>query len=80
MNVDELIDGRKYLGVESPPDSLLSPPADQLVTEQPDPSVKTQTPPDDAQTFDYCICERKSCEEGEIMIQCDFCEQWFHLP
>lgn len=79
MSVEEVINGEKSLGVESPPDSLLSPPSNQYFV-QSDPSQNTQTPPDQAQKLDYCICERKSCEEGEIMIQCDFCEQWFHLP
>nr|QDF21454.1 histone lysine demethylase PHF8-like protein isoform X2 [Brachionus koreanus] len=79
MNVEELINGKKSLGVESPPDSLLSPPTNQDIVHS-DPTQNSQTPSDNAQELDYCICERKSCEEGEIMIQCDFCEQWFHLP
>lgn len=27
----------------------------------------------------YCFCERKSSDEGDIMIQCEYCEIWFHL-
>ncbi|RNA04854.1 histone lysine demethylase PHF8-like isoform X2 [Brachionus plicatilis] len=77
MSVDALIENKKLLGIESPPDSLLSPPSNPPFA---DLYHNTQTPPDNAEKSNYCLCDRKSCDEGEIMIQCDFCEQWFHLP
>ncbi|CAF0968870.1 unnamed protein product [Brachionus calyciflorus] len=83
---NKMMDWKNSLPIETPPDSLLSPPVfhnSPDLNEIYNNSESNKTPDeieDEEKSQDYCICDRKTCDEGEIMIQCEFCDQWFHLP